>query len=208
MSQSGVVAERADDTVNSKLDWLRSQLGIMQSEMENAAKERTALEVEIERLKGELMAMKEGPQGTGAAASFSGIMAMPCSVGSPRGCEELKCVHLGKGDFEVKPGTTGLEGHGKPVESWLDHLGSTLFVDGQDDFWIDLNDHLYYFGGFYEVSGCYTPASRCFLLKCRKCNAAVRGSYGMYDTEQRREESRRVLGSFCLNRGSNGAGTV
>ena len=93
---------------------------------------------EIENLKEELKGLKEGPRAPVPAASSSGASPIPSPVLSPRGAEELVCIHKGQGAFLVNPDTRGLDGHDMNTDAWVSHLGSTLFAQGTDDVWNEL----------------------------------------------------------------------
>ena len=163
---------------------------------------------EIENLKEELKGLKEGPRAPAPAASSAGASPIPSPVLSPRGAEELVCIHRGQGAFVVNPHTRGLDGHDMDTDAWVSHLGSTLFAQGTDDVWEDLWEHLYHKGRFYKVRGSTTKASRNLLVECRRCHQAVRGNYGTHDQPPAHVQARQALATFCLDRTSQGAGSV
>ena len=129
---------------------------------------------------------------------------------SHAGAEEpgMVCIHRGQGAFVVNPHTRGLDGHDMDTDAWVSHLGSTLFAQGTDDVWEDLWQHLYHKGRFYKVRGSTTKASRTCLVECRRCHQAVRGNYGTHDKPPAHVQARQALATFCLDRTSQGAGSV
>ena len=53
-----------------------------------------------------------------------------------------------------------------------------------------------------------TKASRNFLVGCRRCDQAMRGNYGTPDQPPAHVQARQALATFCLDRTSQGAGSV
>ena len=206
--RSGRTQETTHNDVLKKLDWLYEEHGLMKTKMAHMEEQMDHQKREIENLKEELKGLKEGPRAPVPAASSSGASPIPSPALSPRGAEELVCIHRGQGAFVVNPHTRGLDGHDMDTDAWASHLGSTLFAQGSDDVWDDLHKHLYDEGRFYKVRGSTTKASRTFLLECRRCHQAVRGKYGTYDQPPAHVQARQVLATFCLDRTSQGAGSV
>ena len=186
---------------------MEEQMDDEKREIEKLKEKALEQKREIENLKEELKGLKEGPRAPAPAASSAGASPIPSPVLSPRGAEELVCIHRGQGAFVVNPHTRGLDGHDMDTDAWVSHLGSTLFAQGTDDVWEDLWEHVYHKGRFYKVRGSMTKASR-NLLACRRCHRAVRGKLGTYQLPPKKEQARQALATFCLDRTSQGAGSL
>ena len=60
---------------------------------------------------------------------------------------------------------------------WSHHLNDTLFKEGNSGTWAEAYDNLWANSRHDKARGSKTKASRQFLLECRNCNAAVKGTW-------------------------------
>ena len=205
---SGRTQETTHNDVLKTLDWVYEEHAFMKTKMAHMEEQMDHQKREIDNLKEELKGLKEGPRAPVPAGSSAGASPIPSPALSPRGAEELVCIHTGQGAIVADPHTRGLDGHDISMAAWVSHLGSTLFGEESDDVKEDLLNHLYHEGRFSKVRGSTTKASRTFLLECRRCHQAVRGKYGTYDPPPGHVQARQALATFCLDRTSQGAGSV
>ena len=80
----------------NRMAHMEEQMDDEKREIEKLKEEALEQKREIENLKEELKGLKEGPRTPVPAASSSGASPIPSPALSPRGAEELVCIHRGR----------------------------------------------------------------------------------------------------------------